>query len=206
MAGLLPYEGRLSLDGESIASLGSRDRARRLAYVPQRSELASDLTVEDVVAQGRYAHGGVLGRLADRDRAAVDHALDAADLGALRDRPFPWLSEGERRRVLFARAIATGARTILLDEPTAALDIRHALELFSLLRSLAEAGCAIAVVLHDLDDALRFSDRALVLHEGRAIAFGPVAEVVTAEVIERVYDVEVRQRSALGFHRRAEMT
>jgi iron complex transport system ATP-binding protein len=199
LAGIVPHEGRVELCGDAIGSLAARERSKRLAFVPQRSQLGSRLPVYTVVSHGRFAHRGGLSRLSHTDRQAIETAMRRADVVHLAAREFPELSHGEQRRVLLARALATQARVLLLDEPTASLDISHALSLFATLRALAEDGHCVVVVLHQLDDALRFTDRALLLHEGRQVAFGPSPEVITAANVERVYGVALIAGGALGF-------
>jgi len=199
LAGLLPYEGRIRHAGVELREVEPRQRAQRIAFVPQRSQLAVDLPVRAVVGHGRYAHRGSLARLSDADRARIESALETTRVTELADRPFTRLSYGEQRRVLLARALATGAETLLLDEPTASLDIAHALGLHATLRKLAGEGRCVIVVLHQLDDALRFTDDALLLHEGRGIASGPVAEVVCAEHIEPTYGVKLTRADGIAF-------
>jgi iron complex transport system ATP-binding protein len=151
------------------------------------------------VAQGRYAFGRGLGALSRDDEAHVEDAMRITDVTDLARRRFTELSHGERRRVLLARAIATSARLILLDEPTAGLDIAHTLSLFTLLRRLSSEGFAIFVVLHDLAHVLAHADRALLLSRGETVAVGPVDEVVTGERVREVYGVEMVPGAALGY-------
>lgn len=198
IAGLLPYEGSIRLDERELRALDARERARAIAYVPQQSLLEAPLSVETVVAQGRYAHTGGLGAPSARDREAIARAMARADVASLAERRFDRLSTGERRRVLVARALATDARTLLLDEPTAALDVRHALELHALLRVLAADGYRVVLVLHALDDARRHTDAALLLERGAVVAEGPSAEVIAAEHVRDVYGVELVEQGALG--------
>jgi len=199
LAGIVPHDGRVELCGSTIDTLAPRERSKRLAFVPQRSQMASRLPVYTVVSHGRFAHRGGLSRLSGADRQAIDTAMLRADVAHLAAREFPELSHGEQRRVLLARALATEARVLLLDEPTASLDIPHALALFATLRALAEDGRCIVVVVHQLDDALRYTDRALLLHGGRQVAFGQTADVITAGNVERVYGVQLITGGALGF-------
>lgn len=199
IVGLLPHDGAITLDGEPLKELPARHRATRLAYVPQRTQLTSALHVETVVGHGRYAHTGGLGRPGEGDRRAIHDAMERCDVVGLARRRFDHLSAGEARRVLLARALATEARVILLDEPTEALDVRPALELHALLRELADEGYALVVVLHGLDAARRRTDRALLLKDGAVVASGPSAEVVSPEHVRAVYGVELLEDAALGF-------
>ena len=211
LAGLLPYSGQIAIERADadeeldLATLSPRQRAQLVAYVPQRSALDAPLPVETVVAHGRYAHrsGALWSRRRAPDpaeeRAAIAHAMAATDVHDLADRSFLELSGGEQRRVLIARALATGARIILLDEPTASLDIGHALALFALIRELAASGVCVVAVLHDLNDALAHADRAILLDQGRVVIAGPVADVVAETPIRQVYGVESTRETRLAF-------
>jgi len=196
VAGLLPHHGTVRFRDADAATLDPRARARHLAYVPQRSALTSALRVEEVVAQGRYAQRGALAR--SRTDPRVEAALAAASAEDLAGRLFPHLSVGEQQRVLLARALATDARLLLLDEPTSALDARRALETLRSLRALAREDRAIVVVLHHLDDALRFTDRCLLLRAGELVASGSAEEVIAEGPVAEVYDVRLR-RDGLRF-------
>jgi iron complex transport system ATP-binding protein len=194
-AGLLPASGTLRLGGRDAATLGRRERARLVAYVPQHSDLQAALPVREVVAQGRFAHGGGPAEVSH----AVAQALAQTDIEALADRSFSALSYGERRLVLLARALATGAPVLLLDEPTAALDVRHALELLAVLRRRAADGAAVVVVLHALAEATEACDEALLLQQGRTVAAGPVASVISAGPVREVYGVELVPGAHFGY-------
>lgn len=199
MLGLVPATGTVYLDGVNLLSLAPQMRARRVAWVPQRSRLAAALSCTNVVAQGRFAHTGGLGRLSDHDAKAVDQALTDTDARHLAHRAFTTLSAGEQQRVLLARALATGAEVILMDEPTAALDVGHALALLALVRRLAAAGRAMVVVLHQLDEVRRVADRALLLDRGHTISHGSVDDVLSSEPLRRVFGVTPIPNGALGF-------
>jgi iron complex transport system ATP-binding protein len=199
IAGLTRYDGVIAVDGIDAHSLDRRSRARQIGYVPQQSRLDSPLSVFEVVAQGRHAHRDGLGALKPSDRASVDDALRRTDAVDLASRSFLELSHGERRRVLIARALATGARLVLLDEPTASLDVGYALACFRLIRNLVAVGAAVVVALHDLDHALRFCDAAVLLETGRVAAHGAISDVITAELISRIYGVELVPGGAVGF-------
>jgi len=199
ITGILPYQGQVLLGGVPAAELPRRERAQRLAYVPQHSALDAPMPVRDVVAQGRFAHRDRWGRAHAEDQAAIANALQATDAVDLADRPFTRLSYGERRLVLLARALATGARVLLLDEPTAALDVAHAITLLARLRSLAERGHAVMVALHHLDEVVEFCDRVLLLRKGRMVRVGPVAEVIAAEPVRDVFGVDLVAGAHYGY-------
>ncbi len=194
LLGLVRYEGSIRVEGREVRSMGAPERARAIAYVPQQTGLDSALRVEDVVRQGRFAHPGPAGE-------PVEEAMTRTGVGRLRGRSFPTLSLGEQRRVLIARAIASGAPSVLLDEPDAFLDVGQALDLFALLAELRADGRAILLVLHDLDRAHRFADRVLLLNEGRAVACGPAAEALGNDALASVFGVEGVPGAAIGFER-----
>jgi iron complex transport system ATP-binding protein len=191
MLGLLPVvSGTVNLDGVDVLRLERRVRARAIAYVPQRSQLTTGMSVLNLVATGRYAHQGVLARLSADDRHAIDQALLQVDACGLAERRFDELSGGESQRVLLARALATGSRTILLDEPTAGLDIGHALAVERLLRQLAGQGCTLLVVLHHLDEVRRVADQAVLMHLGRVLAQGALAAVLSPGPLHDAFGIE----------------
>jgi iron complex transport system ATP-binding protein len=191
--GLLPLaDGTVRLAGRDGQTLTSRERARLCAYVPQHSALEAPLPVREVVAQGRYAHArGPFSPPGPAELAQVESAMARTDTLALAGRPFTGLSYGERRRVLLARALASGAAVLLLDEPTAALDVGHALALLEVLRDVARAGTAVVVVLHQLQEAAALADHAVLLAGGRCVRRGPAAEVIAAQPVREVYGVEM---------------
>lgn len=199
LCGLLDATGEIRLDGQPIGQMDAFARAKQLSFVPQHSQLSVAMPVYRVVAQGRYTHRPGLSRLRDEDHAAIRAALAESDALQLSERPFTELSFGEQKRVLIARALATGARTLLLDEPTASLDVEHALKLFVLLRALAAQGRCIVVVLHQLDEALRYSDRAALIKAGELIASGPSREIISRERVRMLYNVEMVPGGGLGF-------
>jgi iron complex transport system ATP-binding protein len=199
VAGILPSQGGLLLDGTPVRALSRRERARRLAYVPQHSALDAPMLARDVVALGRYAHRGTWGGTSAADHAAIAAALDATGATPLADRPFTRLSYGERRLVLLARALATGARLLLLDEPTAALDVAHALGLLERLRDLAQSGHAVIVALHHLDEAAAHCTRALLLRAGSEARSGPVDQVVAQGPVREVFGVDLLPGGSFGY-------
>ena len=190
MAGLLPHTGALALDGRPLADWPAKDRARRLALVRQQTDLAVEFTAAEVVALGRSPHLGWAERLSADDRARVEAALGSVDLGALAGRPVNQLSGGEQQRVALAQALAQDAPTLLLDEPTAHLDVRHQLDLLGRLRALAEAGRTVVAAVHDLEAAARFADRLWVLSDHTLVADGAPADVLTPGLLRSAFGVE----------------
>jgi iron complex transport system ATP-binding protein len=194
LAGLwTPTEGRAELDGRPLAGFSRRDLARRVAVVPQDTHLAFAFTVHEAVAMGRHAHVARFARETARDREAVQHAMQRADVAHLSDRLVTELSGGERQRVLIARSLATEAETILLDEPLANLDIAHALDVLLLCRALADEGRTVACALHDLNAATLYATDAVLLKSGTLAGAGPARELLTPDAIRRVFDVEVQE-------------
>ncbi|MFT4282530.1 ABC transporter ATP-binding protein [Microbacterium sp.] len=184
-AGLLPpLAGRVLIGGTEVRSLPARERARRLALLPQSPSTPEGITVRELVAQGRFAHRSALRRPTAADAAAVSDALDLTGLTTLADRAAEALSGGERQRAWIAMTLAQDAPLILLDEPTTFLDLGHQLELLELLARLRDRGIGVLVVLHDLAHAGRFADRIVVLAGGRIVADGPPAEVITVDLVE----------------------
>ena len=199
LMGLIPAEGTIRVAGKALLDYGDEDRARTIAWVPQDSALRTPLSVREVVAQGRFAHLRLSGKLRPQDHGVVNRALEAAAVAHLDSRSWTTLSGGERRRVLIARALATEARILLLDEPTASLDIRHTLRTLALMRDLAKQGYTVVSALHDLEHVLQFADRALLLKDGRAVTDGTPRDVITPPHIREVYGVDMREGSARVF-------
>ncbi len=177
MAGLLrPSAGGVWLEGEPLAALAPRQRARRLGYLPQNAECHWPLTVERVTALGRLPWGG---GESPEDRAWIEKALCETDALPLRDRVITELSGGERARVFLARALAGDPALLLADEPGTGLDPLHQLRLMERLAARAAEGKAVLIALHDLGLAARFCHRLLLLKEGRLLASGTPGEVLT---------------------------
>jgi iron complex transport system ATP-binding protein len=195
LLGLLPHRGEVRFDGVLRAEIPSYELAKKASLVPAQSQLTAALRVREVVALGRYSHRATQ---AEND-ARIERALSETDLVAFADRAYSELSTGEQKRTLLARALCTDASLLLLDEPTASLDIEHALRLFVLLRALAADGRAVVLVLHQLEHALAFADQALLLQRGKQLAFGPAREVITPANVRALYGVEMIERDAPGF-------
>ncbi|WP_298941784.1 ABC transporter ATP-binding protein [uncultured Microbacterium sp.] len=184
-------EGTITVDGVDVHTAGSREIARRLAILRQDNHLAIRLSVEDLVAYGRFPHGGS-GRTAE-DRARIERAIALLDLGEVRGRFLDELSGGQRQRAFVAMAIAQDTDHLLLDEPLNNLDPRHAVSLMRLLRrECAERDMTIVVVLHDINVAAQFADDIIAMRSGRVVHHGPVGSVITATQLTALYDTPAR--------------
>jgi iron complex transport system ATP-binding protein len=184
-----PDAGDVTLDGVPLRSLSPMARARRVSHLPQAAQPQWPLSGRDVVSLGRLPHGAGFDRLSDADRAAVERAMIRTGTTAFAARRIDQLSAGERARLLLARALATEAGVLLVDEPTAALDPGYQLEAMTALRAEADRGVAVAVALHDLALAARFCDRLVLLAGGRALRAGTPAEVLQAGTLRTAYGV-----------------
>jgi iron complex transport system ATP-binding protein len=192
IAGLLPHRGRVVVDGADIGRLRARERARLVAYVPQAPVLPPDMTVQEYVLLGRTPHLGYLAGPGGRDREAAARMLAALDLTHYADRRLAALSGGERQRAALARALAQEPRLLLLDEPTSALDLGHQQHVLDLVDELRHTQrLTVVATLHDLTTAAQYADRLVLLDEGRVAASGAPAEVITQELIARVYGARV---------------
>ncbi len=184
-------KGRVLVEEKPLNTWAARDLARVIGVVTQREEILFPLTVRETVELGRYAHLGPLAGPREADHLAVAEALQRADVTGLADRPTDTLSGGEWQRVRVARALAQNPRALLLDEPTAALDIRHEMEVFELVRKLAGEGIGTLLVTHHLNLAARYADRLLLLDQGAVIAQGPPSEVLKPELVSPVFEWRV---------------
>ncbi len=187
---LTPLQGDLRLNGRPYAHYSPTEFARAVAYASQTELPEMGFRVYELVLMGRYPHQKGFWGLTGRDRDAVRAAMEQLEIGHLQERLISQLSGGERQRVNLARALAQDAQYLLLDEPTAHLDLRHQVRLLARLRDwCANRAMAMLMVLHDLNLASEYADRIVLLSEGRIVAQGTPAEVLTPELIERVYHV-----------------
>ncbi len=182
---LKPQMGAVRADGRDLYALSAKESARLVAVVPQHEDPVFDFTVREIVGMARYPWTN--GPETPRDREAVDRALETARCTELADRPLSRISGGERQRALVARALAQETPVLLLDEPTAHMDVGYQIATLSIMRKLSREGKAVAAALHDLNLAAGFADRAILLHNGRIVIEGAVEEVLESAEIERVY-------------------
>lgn len=188
LLGLVPLErGTVTLDGKPVALWRRSELAQVAALVPQREETPFSWRVSEMVGFGRYARRGPLSPLDQEDRLAVVQALERCDVSTLAGRRVETLSGGEWQRVRIARALAQQPRVLVLDEPTASLDLGHEMELFELVRGLAAEGLAALVISHHLNVVARYAQRMLLLDAGRSAAAGPPGEVLQAALVSRVF-------------------
>jgi iron complex transport system ATP-binding protein len=191
LAGLIPSEGLIRVNGDALSSLPLRERAKRFGYLPQGHVVHWPLPARDIVALGRYPHGVTdPARLTPQDADAVLRAMQATDVVEFSDRRVTELSGGERSRVALARVLAVEAPVILADEPTASLDPRHQIDVMKNLRTAADNGVLVIVVTHDLGLAARFADHALVLSDGRLVSQGAPGEALSEQVMANVFRIK----------------
>ncbi|KDN81115.1 ABC transporter ATP-binding protein [Kitasatospora cheerisanensis] len=188
-----PAAGTVTLDGADIHRMPARALARRMGLLPQQPVTPEAVTVEALVRLGRYPHQRMLTPWSAADQAAVEEALRRTGTDVLRDRPVDRLSGGQRQRAWIALALAQDTDLLLLDEPTTFLDLRHQLDVLDLVTDLhRDAGRTVVMVLHDLGQAARYADHLVVLGDGELAAAGPPGEVLTAELVEEVFQVPCR--------------
>ncbi|MDX1741361.1 MAG: ABC transporter ATP-binding protein [Rhodothermales bacterium] len=190
LGGLIHYRGELTLSGREVRDWPRRDLARKLAFVRQSVPLAFDFRVDELVLLGRSPHKRWHTVFSRDDRELAEEALDRVDLRALSSRSIHSLSSGERQRVFLAQALTQEPSILLLDEPTAHLDIHHQFSFLGHVREHVGAGLSVVAAFHDLELAAQFADQLLILHKGRVAAFGPPSEVLTSKVIADVYGVD----------------
>ena len=183
--------GRVYVGGEALEALTGRELATRMAVVLTGRERPELLTCRDVVSAGRYPYTGRLGILSADDEARVRVAMEAVRVSDLAERDFNAISDGQRQRVLLARALCQEPEVIVLDEPTSYLDIRHKLELLALLRDMAKrSGITVLLSLHEIDLAQKISDRIVCIWGDRVLTTGTPEEVFAGDAVERLYGIE----------------
>ncbi|MEW6736551.1 MAG: ABC transporter ATP-binding protein [Acidobacteriota bacterium] len=194
LAGLCSLnEGRVSLNGQDLHTLSRRQLAQRIALVPQDTHFDFAFTVRDAVAMGRHPHLGRFERLNRSDHCAIEEAMARTDIIHLADRVVTELSGGERQRLLIARSLATQSDVILLDEPTASLDIAHAIDVLKLCQTFATEGKAVVVAMHDLNAAAHYATDVALLSMGRIVAFGTPTDVLTDSRTGTVFGVQAER-------------
>ncbi len=192
MLGLLPVKaGEVLLDGRPLSGWSRRERALRIAYVPQAHAAPFPFTVRDLVLMGRAAHLSAFALPGARDRAIAEAAMDNLGITKLADTPATEISGGERQLALIARALAQEARIVVMDEPTASLDYGNQMRLLAHIRRLAADGLAIVLSTHNPDHALQAADRVALLKDGAMAALGRTRETLTADALKTLYGIDV---------------
>lgn len=184
-----PQAGKVLLDGVELSRLSPRERAKRIAYVPQFPEASFAYTVEEMVLFGRAPHVGPFGQPTAKDREKAEKALELVGVGELRKRPVNTLSGGERRLVLIARGLAQEAPYILLDEPDAHLDPANQHRVLSVLVKLAKEGLGVVATTHNPNSALLYGQKVLLLSAGKTLAMGEPSFVLSPEILARAYGI-----------------
>ncbi len=184
-----PAAGQIILDSKDIHSLPSREVAKKLALLPQETSAPDGITVKELIRFGRHPHQNFLKQWGMDDRTAINFALNAANLEDLSDRLLDTLSGGQRQRAWIAMSIAQETPVLLLDEPTSALDLGHQIEVFDLIRELAEQGKTLVMVVHDLAMAARYADHLIAMKSGEIVAQGAPKDIITSELMDSLYGV-----------------
>ncbi|KQU34474.1 ABC transporter ATP-binding protein [Rhodococcus sp. BP-349] len=185
---LSPRQGQVTLDGKAIGHMKTRDVARTLGVLPQSPIAPEGLTVADLVARGRHPHQSWIRQWSRDDESEVARALKLTGIEDLAERPVDQLSGGQRQRAWISMALAQGTDVLLLDEPTTYLDLAHSIEVLDLVdRMHDEMGRTVVMVLHDLNLAVRYSDRLVVMHEGAIVASGTPSEVISEKMLFDVF-------------------
>ncbi len=191
---LAPSSGSVKLWDKDIRNYPSKELARIMAVLPQRKSVPADLTVEQLVQYGRYPHTGISGRLKQEDYEQVDIALEATGITQFRHRTIATLSGGESQMAWIAMCVAQQPQIILLDEPTTYLDISYQLEVLELVKKLnREQGLTIVMVLHDINQAIHYSDKIFMMHKGSGYQYGVPRQVFTEKAFAEVFSVKMKQ-------------
>lgn len=200
MAGLLvPKSGEILLEGKPLKAIPLRERARKMAYVPQSTHFPFPLSVWEIVEMGRHPYLGRFEPVGKNDRRVCEKALGLCDVLEFKDRPYGELSGGERQRVLLASALAQTPQVLLLDEPTLSLDLSHQILLFEIIQKLhREEGLTVVVATHELNLAGRFLNRLVLMKSGKIVADGPPEKVLIPQNIKSVLNVDVDKLNHKG--------
>jgi iron complex transport system ATP-binding protein len=188
-----PSHGSVSISGHALAEMPERERARRVALVPQQPVIPSGMSVEDYVALGRVAYHGLFRPPSASDRRIVESVLERLSLVDFRERDVMTLSGGERQRMVLARALVQSTAVIVLDEPITGLDLRHQMDMLELLKSeIAQCGLTVVATLHDLTLAGQFADRLVLLDHGQVVLDGAAGDVIRSDELAQCYGMKLR--------------
>ena len=197
---LIPSKGSVKFEGRAVNEIPPKVRSRKLAYLAQQGPVNWPLSVERLVTLGRFPHLTSWQHLSSHDQNTVDRILHETDLWHLKKRTITTLSGGERTRALLGRALAVEAPMLLADEPVAALDPAHQLQIMYLLRQYSQSGHGVIVVMHDLTLAARYCHRLALMHEGTIVAVGTARDVLTPEHLATVYKIDAKYGAEEDFY------
>lgn len=201
LAGIWKLEGGfVRIGGKPLSEFGRRELAQRVAFVPQDTRMDFAFTMEEVVAMGRHPRRGRFERATLEDRRAIESAISSCDIAHLSGRFVTTLSGGERQRVAIARSLAVEPEIILLDEPTASLDVQHGLEILDLCRSLSQAGKSIVLATHDLNAVARYATKVALIESGRIAYSGDCDGILNSNVLDRVFGVRAERLQSVSGH------
>ncbi len=189
---LPPSKGQVMLDGKVLADMGSKERARQLALLVQKPELPDGIDVQELVSRGRYPHQTLWQQWSEDDEHAVAQALKATGLSGMARREVASLSGGQQQRVWLSMVLAQQTEVLLLDEPTSFLDIRAQLSVMDFCRALRMQGRTLVLVLHDINQALRYADHLLLMRQGRILAQGAPETLISEQLLMDVFDLDAR--------------
>ncbi|KAF5067788.1 Ferric enterobactin transport ATP-binding protein FepC [anaerobic digester metagenome] len=196
---LKAQQGKIFLNGKNINEISLKQFAKEVSIVHQYNVAPNDLTVEKLISYGRIAHGGLGKKNKQQDEKFIHWAMEITDVTELKDKRISDLSGGQRQRVWIAMALAQNTKILFLDEPTTYLDIRYQIEILKLLKRLnAEVGMTMLVVLHDINQAIQYSDEIIAMKEGKIIAQGKPREIATEKILKAVYDIDLKVENVNG--------
>lgn len=190
---LHPAHGKIFLHGKNIRHMRLNDFAKKVSIVHQYNTASDDITVEKLISYGRTPYMKLMGGYSEEDERLIEHAMEVTGVLPYRDREISQLSGGQRQRVFIAMALAQNTKILFLDEPTTYLDIRYQLDILQLVRKLNEQyGITIVMVLHEMNQAIHFSDQIIGLKDGNVLIHGNPEEVITTESISKLYNVDLK--------------
>lgn len=188
----VPWKGKIIVDGNDINRLSKKELAKKMAMVPQNTNIDYEFTVGDIVLMGRHPHKGRFQKEDENDYEIINKVLKMTNTIHLRDKIITDISGGERQRVIIAKALAQKPDIILLDEPTSHLDINHQIEVLKLLKDMnKENGTTIILVIHDINLGARYSDQIIMLSQGKVLGIGSPEQVITKKNVELAYSMNV---------------
>ena len=202
IAGILPVQkGQILINNKEIKEISHKELSKTISYAAQNNDFDLSINVFDFVALGRYPHQGIWPKFSPIDKQKVDEALQITNLYSLADKPISKISGGEQQRALLARSFVTDAPLMLLDEPSASLDIKHQLDLFKLIGELQSMGKGILIALHDINDAIKLGNKIILLCNGKIVFSGQANDSSFIKKLEETYQIKVVQKPKFDFEK-----